>query len=66
MAKCKTCGAPVSLAPDGDPKYSPQRTDRTDIEGQRLCAALRQEGYLVPYAVMLKAIQAAALEAQPN
>lgn len=21
MAKCKSCGAPVNLAPDGDPKY---------------------------------------------
>jgi hypothetical protein len=21
MAKCKTCGAPVNLAPDGDPRY---------------------------------------------
>lgn len=23
MAKCPTCGAPVNLAPDGDPKYEP-------------------------------------------
>ena len=23
MAKCKTCGAPVNLAPDGDPRYDP-------------------------------------------
>ena len=21
MVKCKTCGAPVNLAPDGDPRY---------------------------------------------
>jgi hypothetical protein len=21
MAKCRTCGAPVNLAPDGDPRY---------------------------------------------
>ena len=25
MAKCPTCGAPVNLAPDGDPKYEPPR-----------------------------------------
>jgi len=25
MAKCKTCGAPVNLAPDGDPKYEAPR-----------------------------------------
>ena len=27
MVKCKTCGAPVNLAPDGDPRYEapPQR-----------------------------------------
>jgi hypothetical protein len=23
MAKCPTCGAPVHLAPDGDPKFEP-------------------------------------------
>lgn len=23
MAKCKTCGAPVNLAPDGAPRYDP-------------------------------------------
>lgn len=26
MAKCKTCGAPVNLAPDGDPRYEPPIT----------------------------------------
>lgn len=25
MAKCKICGAPVNLAPDGDPRYDPPR-----------------------------------------
>jgi hypothetical protein len=34
---------------------------RPDIEGSHLVAALRQEGYLVPYPIMLKAMQAAAL-----
>lgn len=29
MAKCKTCGAPVNLAPDGDPKYEPPRAYRS-------------------------------------
>lgn len=24
MSKCPTCGAPVNLAPDGDPKYEPK------------------------------------------
>ena len=29
MAKCKTCGAPVNLAPDGDPKFEmPYRVAR--------------------------------------
>lgn len=26
MSKCNQCGAPVSLAPDGDPKYDKPRT----------------------------------------
>ena len=25
MAKCQACGAPVNLAPDGDPRYEPPR-----------------------------------------
>lgn len=28
MSKCKTCGAPVNLAPDGDPKYEPPKKPR--------------------------------------
>ena len=28
MTKCTTCGAPVNLAPDGDPKYAPPRSYR--------------------------------------
>lgn len=33
MAKCKTCGAPVNLAPDGDPKYeSPYRAPTREAE----------------------------------
>ena len=27
MSKCKTCGAPVNLAPDGDPRYEAPRPD---------------------------------------
>jgi len=27
MAKCETCGAPVNLAPDGDPRYEEPSCD---------------------------------------
>tara|TARA_X000001316_G_scaffold12129_2_gene5695 strand:- start:444 stop:704 length:261 start_codon:yes stop_codon:yes gene_type:complete len=30
MAKCKTCGAPVNLAPDGDPRYEKPRVRKPD------------------------------------
>lgn len=37
MAKCPTCGAPVNLAPDGDPKYDPPRQPQptTTSEAER-------------------------------
>lgn len=36
MAKCSTCGAPVNLAPDGEPKYrAPRRQSPTVAEIKR-------------------------------
>lgn len=32
MAKCQICGAPVNLAPDGDPKYEPPNSYKARAE----------------------------------
>ena len=43
MARCKTCGAPVNLAPDGDPKYEPplQTPNRAYLEAVRALGEAR-------------------------
>lgn len=38
MVKCKTCGAPVDLAPDGDPKYK-RPPKRADLHAELMRAA---------------------------
>ena len=38
--KCKTCGAPVSLVPDGDLHYKPDNSDK--IENQKLKKQIKE------------------------
>ena len=49
MAKCGTCGAPVNLAPDGDPRYDPPRVDRDEIVKLREYAKVTQYWKLEPF-----------------
>ena len=43
MARCRTCGAPVNLAPDGDPRYETtlQTPSRAYIEAVKALGEAR-------------------------
>ena len=41
MAKCETCGAPVNLAPDGDPKYEAPPAPKSTLTVGELFSRMR-------------------------
>jgi len=48
MSKCKSCGAPVNLAPDGDPKYDPPRRNIPAMLAEARAKGIREAVQIKP------------------